>query len=461
MLIETEFHDESEQSISGTFGPGFARAVFSLEPGDWSGPIESGYGLHLVRVSTLQTAQLRPFSEVRERVAQEWRREQEKSAKERYLAELRKKYGLVADDAVKPLVAPAGGRQSGTPMSTRCRADLSASLGRAVIVGMAGLFGFSGLFWQSATCIAHEVRPSYLELREDRAGEFDVLLKTPMRGELRLALAATFSGRADAITPITMRATGDAAVQTWRFKALDPLPGQTVRIDGLENTMTDALVRVVFLDGTSWVRRLTPQQPAATIPPRQSGWSVAGLYLKLGVEHILLGIDHLLFVLALLIITRGTWLLVKTVTAFTVAHSITLALATLGIRARAVRAGRGGDRAEHRVRRRRDRPPAAGARRLDGESAVDRGVRVRPSARARLCRRLERGGSARGAHPVGAVVLQRRGRDRPAAVHRNCAVPVRIGPAHSHIRPALGRLGRPYAIGSIAMFWVIERVAAF
>jgi hydrogenase/urease accessory protein HupE len=119
-------------------------------------------------------------------------------------------------------------------------------------------------------------------------------------------------------------------VQTWRFRALDPLRGQIVRIDGLGNTMTDALVRIVFLDGTSWVRRLTPQQPAATIPPRQSGWSVAGLYLKLGVEHILLGIDHLLFVLALLIITRGTWLLVKTVTAFTVAHSITLALATLG-----------------------------------------------------------------------------------------------------------------------------------
>jgi PPIC-type PPIASE domain len=106
LLVETELHDESEQSISGTFGPGFARAVFSLEPGAWSGPIESGYGLHLVRVSVLQTAQLRPFSEVRERVAQEWRREQEKSAKERYLAELRKKYGLVVDDAIRPLVAP-------------------------------------------------------------------------------------------------------------------------------------------------------------------------------------------------------------------------------------------------------------------------------------------------------------------------------------------------------------------
>ena len=215
-------------------------------------------------------------------------------------------------------------------MSPRGWPGLIAQACRALILGMAGLIGFSSFFWQPATCTAHEVRPSYLELREDRAGEFDVLFKTPMRGELRLALAATFSGRAEAVTPTTTRATGDAAVQTWRFRALDPLRGQAVRIDGLENTMTDALVRIVFLDGTSWVRRLTPQEPAATIPPRQSGWSVAGLYLKLGVEHILLGIDHLLFVLALLIVTRGAWLLVKTVTAFTVAHSITLALATLG-----------------------------------------------------------------------------------------------------------------------------------
>jgi hydrogenase/urease accessory protein HupE len=192
------------------------------------------------------------------------------------------------------------------------------------------VFVLSGALWQSATCAAHEVRPSYLELREDRAGEFEVLFKTPMRGDLRLSLAATFSGRADALMPATTRTTGDAAVQTWRIRALDPLRGQTVAIAGLENTMTDALVRVVFLDGTSWVRRLTPQEPSAAIPLLQSGWSVAGLYFKLGVEHILLGIDHLLFVLALLIITRGTWLLIKTVTAFTIAHSITLALATLG-----------------------------------------------------------------------------------------------------------------------------------
>ena len=177
---------------------------------------------------------------------------------------------------------------------------------------------------------AHEVRPAYLELREGQPGEFSVLWKTPMRGELRLALAPEFSGRTENLTPVATRASGDAAVQTWQIKTSEPLRGQSLRIQGLEATMTDALARIEFADGSTWLHRLTPQEPAATIPENQSVWSVAREYLKLGVEHILLGIDHLLFVLALLLITRGTWRLVKTVTAFTVAHSITLALAALG-----------------------------------------------------------------------------------------------------------------------------------
>jgi hypothetical protein len=116
------------------------------------------------------------------------------------------------------------------------------------------------------------------------------------------------------------------------------------------------------------MRRLTPQEPTATIPMRQSGWSVAGLYLKLGVEHILFGIDHLLFVLALLMVTRGIWPLIETVTAFTVAQHHARA-GHARIRARAIRAGRGGGRVEYRVCRRRDYP-AAGARRIDCQSAV-------------------------------------------------------------------------------------------
>lgn len=177
---------------------------------------------------------------------------------------------------------------------------------------------------------AHEVRPAYLELREQPGGEISVLLKTPMLGDARLALYPALSGQSERIVPVAARLTGDAAVQTWRLRSVEPLRGQHIRIDGLAGTMTDALVQVEFADGTSWTERLTPGKPAATIPTQPGTFGVAATYLQLGIEHILTGIDHLLFVLALLIITGPTWQLVKTVTAFTVAHSITLALATLG-----------------------------------------------------------------------------------------------------------------------------------
>jgi hypothetical protein len=115
LLIESEFRDETEQSISNSFGPGFAQAVFALQTDVWSGPIESGYGLHLVRVTTLQQARLPAFSEVRARVVEEWKREQEQLTKERYLGELRKKYDIVADEEVKALIAPSIATRSVAP----------------------------------------------------------------------------------------------------------------------------------------------------------------------------------------------------------------------------------------------------------------------------------------------------------------------------------------------------------
>lgn len=177
---------------------------------------------------------------------------------------------------------------------------------------------------------AHELRPAYLELHEEKSGEFSVLWKTPMRGDMRLSLSPEFSSQTVNITPPLTRNTNDAAVATWRLKVIEPLRGQSVRIAGLEGTMTDALVRMEFMDGSMWVKRLTPIETSAVIPSVQGSWSITLEYLKLGTEHILLGIDHLLFVLALLIITKGTLRLVKTVTAFTVAHSITLGFASLG-----------------------------------------------------------------------------------------------------------------------------------
>jgi len=177
---------------------------------------------------------------------------------------------------------------------------------------------------------AHEVRPAYLELHEARGGEIDLLWKTPMLGEMRLALRPVLSGPSEEIVPVATRRTGSASVQTWRLRLREPLRGRSLRIEGLEATMTDTLVRAEFADGTTWVERLTPKAPEAVIPTRPGGGTVAATYLGLGIEHILTGIDHLLFVLALILITRGGWRLVKTVTAFTFSHSLTLTAATLG-----------------------------------------------------------------------------------------------------------------------------------
>ena len=177
---------------------------------------------------------------------------------------------------------------------------------------------------------AHEVRPAYLQLRESVPGEFTVLWKTPMQGEMRLALTPVFSGANQTMTPVVTQRAEGAAMQSWHFRAIEPLRGQSLLIDGLEATLTDTIVRIEFADGSTWSERLTPARPSAEIPMRQSSWSVAVDYLSLGIEHILLGIDHLLFVFALLLIAKG-WNLVKTITAFTLAHSITLALAALGV----------------------------------------------------------------------------------------------------------------------------------
>ena len=177
---------------------------------------------------------------------------------------------------------------------------------------------------------AHEVRPAYLSVQEEAPNEFSVLFKTPMQGDARLALKALFSARIETVTPIVSRPTGDAMVQTWRMRTLEPLAGQTVLIDGLQNTMTDALVRVEFATGNTWTARLTPSEPSATIPASQSAWAVFATYVRHGIEHIAFGFDHLLFVTGLMLIVRDWRRLVKAITAFTVAHSITLTCATLG-----------------------------------------------------------------------------------------------------------------------------------
>lgn len=178
---------------------------------------------------------------------------------------------------------------------------------------------------------AHEVRPAYLELRQTGPTRYDVLWKVPGRGEgMRLALYVELPAGCTRATLPRTEFVNNAFAERWSISCPSGLTGGTIRIDGLSATMTDALVRLERLDGTSEVRRLTPDKPWFAVDAAPAALEVARTYLVLGVQHILLGVDHLLFVLALLILVKGGRRLVGTITAFTVAHSITLAAATLG-----------------------------------------------------------------------------------------------------------------------------------
>ena len=112
-LLETEFHDVDAQTISNLFGADFARTVSLLKPGSWAGPVKSGYGEHLVRITDLRPATIRPFQEVRPKVLEEWRRQREAQTKAQYLGKLREKYGVVIDDSISPLL-PASSPEAKT-----------------------------------------------------------------------------------------------------------------------------------------------------------------------------------------------------------------------------------------------------------------------------------------------------------------------------------------------------------
>ena len=184
----------------------------------------------------------------------------------------------------------------------------------------------------SGLALAHEVRPAYLELRQTAAETWDVTWRVPALGEdLRLGLYVDLPAGAVTLTDPQAVLHDNAYQERWSFQRPGGLAGDTIRIAGLSATSTDVLVRIVRLDGGVQSARVLPKSPSFVVEDSPHPLSVARTYLVLGVEHIALGVDHLLFVLGLLLVVgQRRLLLVKTITAFTVAHSITLALATLG-----------------------------------------------------------------------------------------------------------------------------------
>jgi hypothetical protein len=177
---------------------------------------------------------------------------------------------------------------------------------------------------------AHESRPAYLEIKEMAPNRYDVLWRTPLNAGLQLPVSLDFPDDVHNITQPTVQELTDSLVERRVIDVPAGLAGKRIDFVGLQGTITDVLVRVELLDGRKWTTIVHPSQAWFEVTPSLGKLATVGAFTVQGIRHILFGTDHLLFVLGLLLIVKDRWMLLKTITAFTVAHSITLAIATLG-----------------------------------------------------------------------------------------------------------------------------------
>lgn len=192
------------------------------------------------------------------------------------------------------------------------------------------VLGLLALILATASVVAHEIRPAFLQIEELSPQRYEVLWKVPTRDGRVQDIRPAFDPALD----LTLR-PGETLVDgfvIFRYSLTGEtgLPGTELRIENQDRTTIDALVNVSMLDGTHHSFLLRPRANSVKIPEAPSALAVVQTYTRLGVQHILEGIDHLAFVAALMLVVRGWPMLLKTVTAFTVAHSITLTLATFG-----------------------------------------------------------------------------------------------------------------------------------
>jgi len=178
---------------------------------------------------------------------------------------------------------------------------------------------------------ADEFKPAYLQLTQVEAGTYDVLWKIPAIDEFTtLKVKPQFPDGTEILTEVRSTFSRGIMVRRWRIRVPEGLDGNAISFSQLSETRIDVLVRLVRLDGTVQLERILPVSPRFVARPSPGRLEVVRTYTVIGIEHILSGFDHLLFVLALVLLVQGKRRLFATVTAFTAGHSLTLAGATLG-----------------------------------------------------------------------------------------------------------------------------------
>jgi len=186
------------------------------------------------------------------------------------------------------------------------------------------------MFFCQTQVFADEIRPAYLEVSEKSPNLFSLLWKVPAKGDKKLSLDVILPNNCTNKSQPRRQLVNAAYIERWMSVCEGGLSEQTISIQGLGTTNTDVLLRLEFLDNTSQSVQLTPVNNSYTVSTTANPLQIVRTYTWLGITHILLGFDHILFVFALLLIVKSMRRLLWTITAFTLAHSITMVGATLG-----------------------------------------------------------------------------------------------------------------------------------
>lgn len=197
---------------------------------------------------------------------------------------------------------------------------------RRLLMGIALLLGFVTLSH------ADEFKPAYLQLKQTSADNYEVLWKAPALDEqTTLKVRPEFPKGSTDVQKMRSTFANGTMVQRWRIQVPGGLEGKPIHFSHMSEARIDILTRLERLDGSVQLERILPTHPTFTAKSSPGSLEVVKTYTVIGIEHILMGFDHLLFVLALVMIVKSTRKLLWTITAFTIAHSITLSLATLGV----------------------------------------------------------------------------------------------------------------------------------
>lgn len=307
---------------------------------------------------------------------------------------------------------------------------------------------------------AHALAPSLLDLRVGADGEASARFKTPSMRPTGTEIAPVLpeACRVRGQPEIAEEGTGTVFRYTLSCRA-DALIGQSIGLRGLEDSRTNGLVRVELPGGHVSQRVVDAEAPLLEISPAPTAWQTAREYAALGLEHILGGIDHLLFVAGLLLLVRGPRMLVETITAFTLGHSVTLSAAALGLARvpeRPVEVAIAGSIVwlATEIARERERPERSGWRRprsLAGGFGLLHGFGFA-------------GALAEVGLPSGDIPLALAGFNVGIELGQLAFVAVLIAvvAAGHRVRvaaPVWGTTAAAYAIGSLASYWMFERLA--